>query len=202
MNRILILAATIAALTTAACDLTPPPPPPPKAPPTTNVFIAGDSLTVQTAITNNALPQGWDVVSGLGWQAEHIQPTLATRTTDPARSPGRTVIALGQNDTATGYGTTDQLQVAQLALTPHPDACVTWVLPHYSGTVTQHLVAIDRYRAWVIDWAASHGDPVVDWRPVALADPTLIDTDGVHLTPAGRLAYGAMIQQAAAACPT
>lgn len=174
---------------------------PVKAAPTASVFVGGDSLTVQTAITEGALPVGWDVVSGLGWQAENIQPTLAQRVADSARSPGRVVFALGQNDAGyAGWTTTDQLQVIQLATTPHPAACVAWVLPWYTGPDLTRAAAIDRYRTWVTTWAADHGQPVVDWRPEATAHPGDIDVDGIHLSSAGRLAYGALIQEAVADC--
>jgi hypothetical protein len=172
-------------------------PPSPTEPP----FVGGDSLTVQTAITEGALPQGWDVVSGLGWQAEHLQPQLTERVTNLTRSPGRVVFALGQNDGGNGFDATDAQQLTQLAETPHDDACVRWLLPHYAGTDPTHVTGIQAVRDWITAYAAAHGQDTFDWRPRALAHPEYLNPDdGIHLTEAGRLAYGQLIQEAMASC--
>jgi hypothetical protein len=171
-------------------------PPSPTEPP----FIGGDSLTVQTAITEGALPQGWDVVSNLGWQAENVQPKLTERVSDRTRSPGRVVFALGQNDGGNGFDATDIQQMTQLAETPHGSACVRWLLPHYAGTDPTHIAGIQAVRDWVTAYATAHGQGVVDWRPVAVEHPEFVEVDGIHLTPAGRLAYGQLITQAVSSC--
>jgi hypothetical protein len=176
----------------AACQYPPSPTEPP--------LIEGDSLTLQTAITEGALPQGWDVLSSLGWQAEDVQPGLTDRVNDPARSPGVALIALGQNDGANGFDATDAQQLATLAATTYPTTCTVWLLPHYAGTDTVKHQGIEDVRTWEASYAAAHGQATVDWRPIALAHPEYIDTDGTHLTPTGRLAYGQLIQQGVATC--
>ncbi len=197
MNRAIRIVVSVLVLLAAgalggACTWWPSPTEPP--------FVGGDSLTVQAAITEGALPQGWDVVSSLGWQAEDVQPGLDARVTDPARSPGKVVFALGQNDAANGFDHTDADQLAKLAQTPHPSACIRWVLPHYSGTDTVKAAGIEQLRTWMAAYAAAHGQGTVDWRPEAQAHPEFIDPDGTHLTTAGRLAYGQLIQEAMATC--
>lgn len=185
----LILLGAIVIAVTGACQPVP-----------GTVFIAGDSLTVQTAITADALPQGWDVVSGLGWQAENVQPLLEQRVNDPARSPETVVIALGQNDAGggtDGFSSADQLQVVALARTPDPAAKVAWVLPWSPGHATR-VAGLNAYRSWVITFAQSRGECVVDWMPLAQAHPEYLDPDMVHLTEAGRLAYGQLLQDAVA----
>ncbi len=163
-------------------------------------FVGGDSLTLQTAITADALPQGWDVYSMLGWQAEDVQPGLAERVNDPTRSPGRVVFALGQNDGGNGFDATDAQQLTTLAHTPHPSACIVWLLPYYAGTDPTHAAGIQAVRDWITVYATAHDQDTVDWRLIALAHPRDIDTDGIHLTPAGRLDYGQLIQEAVATC--
>ncbi len=190
--RILAAAMVLAAVGLAACTYPPSPTEPP--------FIGGDSLTVQTAITEGALPAGWDIYSGLGWQAEHVQPGLADRVNDPARSPGKILIALGQNDGGDGLSSIDTQQLTKLATTGHASACLVWLLPHYAGTDPVHLDGIEATRRWVTAYAAAHNQDTVDWRPVALAHPEFEAADGVHLTEAGRLAYGQLIQEGVATC--
>lgn len=193
MNRIVRLLAAIMVLAgLGACQYPPSTTEPP--------FVGGDSLTLQTAITEGALPQGWDVYSSLGWQAENVQPGLTDRVNDPARSPRIVVIALGQNDGADGFDPTDQQQMAALAATPYPSACIRWVLPHYAGTDPVKLAGIEQVRTWEANYAAAHRQDTVDWRHIALAHPEDVDTDGTHLTPQGRLAYGQLLQQAVASC--
>lgn len=188
----LAMLAVVASILLAGCNY----PPAAGTPP----FIGGDSLTVQTAITEGALPQGWDVVSSLGWQAENVQPGLTDRVTDPVRSPRVVVLALGENDGADGLGAVDRQQLTQLAETPGPGACIRWVLPWYTGTDQVKLQGIADYRTWVTTWAAAHGQQVFDWQRVALASPDDVDADGTHLTPAGRMDYGQLLQQAVASC--
>lgn len=181
-------------------------------PPTDHVVIGGDSLTIQTGAAGHL--NGLDVVAGLGWQAEHVhhgmgaQTGLDTWVTDPMLSPRTLVIALGQNDApsggpwnADGWTAQDAQQMTDLANAVHPDACVAWVLPWYTGTAPGHRDGINAYRAWVRTTAAGRGDPVVDWKPLAEADPSLVDpADGVHLTPAGRPVYAQLLRSAADAC--
>jgi GDSL-like lipase/acylhydrolase family protein len=193
--RRLIYSMVLAVLTAgplASCTWPPSPTEPP--------FVGGDSLTVQTSITEGALPPGWDVVSNLGWQAENVQPNLTERVSDRTRSPGRVVFALGQNDGGNGFDATDAQQLTQLAETPHGDACIRWLLPHYAGTDPTHITGIQAVRDWITVYAAAHGQGTFDWRPRAQAHPEYVDPDGIHLTTAGRLAYGQLIQEAMASC--
>lgn len=170
------------------------------APPTDHILIGGDSLTIQTAYAGH-LPD-FGVVAGLGWQAEDVHhgraghDGVAAWAEDPERSPHTLVVALGQNDAANGLDTTDRAQLQQLADATHPDTCVAWVLPWYTGTDPTRVAGINAYRTW----AQTRGEPTVDWRPQAQAHPEYVDPDGIHLTPAGRAAYGQLIAQAVDSC--
>lgn len=184
----LTLLALVLIVTLGACEY----------PPTNRVFIAGDSLTVQTAITGGAIPTDWDVVSGLGWQAEHVQPHLEDRVTDPLRSPGVLVIALGQNDAGPdGLSQQDKNQFAALEGAVHPDTRVAWVLP-WSSTPADRVQRLEDFRGYVGRYVATHPACIVDWMPIAQAHPEYLDVDGTHLSVAGRHAYGALLQEAAA----
>lgn len=174
-------------------------------PPPTNVTtVIGDSLTM-TALLEGGFPAEWDIHSMLGWQAEDAQPGVTARAADPARSPCAVAMALGQNDAAAhsdgrgdGFTTTDAQQMRTLRGTLHPATRVVWILPDYDGTDPAYAAGIDTYRAWATAEAAARGDRVADWR--AVNQPTDIDSDGVHLTPAGRMAYGAFITKAVPSC--
>lgn len=176
-------------------------------PPTDTTTIVGDSLTL-TTLLDGQLPAEWDVLSGLGWEAEDAQPGLTERALDPDRAPGCVVIALGANDGADhsgrgpewgdGFTATDAEQIAQLADTPHPAASVVWVLPHYAGTDPEFAAGVAAYREWVRSFATGRGEPVVDFALVARPDHFL--DDGVHFTPTGFAAYGATLRDAEAHC--
>jgi len=169
--------------------------------------VVGDSLTM-TALFEGGFPADYDVHSMLGWQAENAQPGLTDRVDDPTRSPARVAVALGANDSCLdaaacptprdGWTTTDITQMTQLANTPHPDACVVWVKSAYFGTDPGYIAGLAAHSQWLDGFAASRGERVFEW--VDVARPEHIDADGLHLTHAGKLAYGALVQQAVASC--
>lgn len=167
--------------------------------------VVGDSLTM-TALLEGGFPPDWDIHSMLGWQAEDAQPGVTARVNDPALSPARAAIALGQNDAAKhtggpgdGLTAVDVEQLRTLRTTFDPATVVLWVLPDYEGTDPAYRAGIEQYRAWAASYAATLGDCIIDWR--AHAEPGDIDpADGVHLTHEGRLAYADTIEQGIAAC--
>ena len=177
------------------------------APRANRVALAGDSLVVLAAV--NGGDTTWadtDGKVGLGWQAEDAQPRLDRDVRGYGTSPEVLVVAFGHNDAAGPGGLTDEdrAQLAALVATPHERACVVLVKPHDAGAGPARRLGIEAYRAWVDAAAASREDTVVvDWRPIALAHPEYLATDGFHLAgsaPAGNRAYTDMLRAGARAC--
>lgn len=188
MNKTKIAAGAVAIIAlVSACKQEPEP---------GRVAVTGDSVTFQSLLyAGNS--EGWDTSGkvGLGWRAEHAQPRVTDdvhgQTTDcdtlnadgycDGTSPEILTIVFGHNYRS-GFGVEQEAEVEELANTPHENACVVIVLPHYTGDNATHAQAIEDYRDWAVGFAPTRGRTVTsDWRPVAEDNPEHIWTDGIHL---------------------
>jgi hypothetical protein len=158
------------------------------------VFVAGDSLTLQTAISGalTAVPPDLEVAAGMGWTTAEAQPPL-----DAALAEGPVdtlVVALGTNDSslvegAEGWTTGDLERFRQMIYTPDIGACVVLVLPGLGpGPDARYAAEMAEARAALRQLAEErHLVPdagptvVVDWQTEVDRHPEVMASDGVHL---------------------
>lgn len=159
------------------------------------VFVAGDSLTVQTtwSVADTASPPDLEVAAGMGWTAVDAQPALDTAVA--AGSVDILVVALGTNDSslhenADGWSTADLERFRRMIYTPAIDACVVLVLPGLGpGPDSLYATEVAEARA-ALQQLAQERDQVPDAGPTVVVDwqaqidrhPDLVASDGVHLS--------------------
>jgi hypothetical protein len=157
------------------------------------VFVAGDSLTLQTTTSGavTAAPPDLQIAAGMGWTAAEAQPPLDAAV---AEGPVDTlVVALGTNDSslreAEGWTASDVERFRQLISTPDVGACVVLVLPGLGpGPDALYAAEMAEARADLRQLAderrlAPDAGPtvVVDWQTVLDRHPEVMAPDGVHL---------------------
>lgn len=154
-----------------------------------SVTIAGDSITLQTALTGAAWP-GALVHADIGWQVANAYPYINN---DVAYGHDQVfVYALGMNDSnpVTGGWTMEDVWAERymLALPPIPGTCEVVVLPGNGAGMSQahkeQLVAQRIWTKYVIvpeKIAAGRKVVMVDWQTWLDADPSLVSSDGIHL---------------------
>lgn len=154
--------------------------------------VSGDSVTFQAFYYGGDRHGANDTdLVGIGWEAEHAQAQLNENVYTKGHSPGRFVMAFGQNY-ADAYTEADRNEVMALMFTPCSAAdqcggvraCVVVVLPYRAGPGDPEIAA---YRKHVMELATARrngGSPtvVVDWAPIAKAHPEYLHPDGVHLS--------------------
>jgi hypothetical protein len=173
------------------------------------IALVGDSLSVQAAIEEQArLRQaGWDPVTHnaqfgrrIPWDAKTLSPFSGIAAVNDVRATSGDahtwIIELGTNDVVVTHddaGSIRTLIDAMLAVIG-PGHRIVWVNVHngfdpassatFNGVLAQ--VASERTDMVVADWATAANDP-----------GNLMPQDHVHLTPAGQVAFAAVIARAA-----
>ncbi len=158
------------------------------------VELVGDSITFQAFWYHGFLPTApdqskLDVFAWLGWQVKDVQQHVTDQAAQ--RKPETLIVALGTNDSAdltawggdNGWTQADVDRFRTLINTVHPDTKVAIVLPGYgTGIDAYHAAQEDLAKRDLTALAATRPHTVVvSWQALIDADPSVMETDGIHL---------------------
>lgn len=157
------------------------------------VELVGDSITFQSFWYHGFLPTApddahRDIYAWLGWQVRDVQAHVTEKAAQ--RWPETLIVALGTNDSSVltewgqdGWTPADLQRFRTLINTVHPSTKVVLVLPGYgAGVNPNHATQMDLAKQDLTALATERPHTiVVSWQALIDADPTIMDTDGIHL---------------------
>ena len=172
-----------------------PPPPPPRRSLPHDVLVIGDSLALGMSDSLRAALPGWRVeVDGrIGRPLAEGMGILAQRD-----APAIVALSLFTNDDPRNVA---QLVAAVRSTAARPGGCVVWatiVAPPYNGVSFQS--ANDALARLAADPRLARRLRLVDWRALVARNPSFLEGDAVHGTPAGYGALGRAYADAIRAC--
>lgn len=145
------------------------------APVVTDSLIVGDSVSWEAYMGRGGLDipfYGYP-----GWRAGHALPFLRSL----AGTDYTLIVAFGINDMKDGWTAEDEAAWTEmLSLAPRVKILLPW------ATAPANFPAMEAARSWMI----AQGFPTQDWRDYVENDPSVPDTDGIHLANDSNGAWG------------